>query len=192
VEAVVVREEWQGLEELRGVLRGVLSRHCLDESETDDVIQETYLRAARYRSNLTEAKRLRSWTIRIAMNVLADWKRRAQRCLPTAPDDACLQVEGEAGPHEDLEVPFRLDRWQLEKETALGVLTQALGDLDGADQRVLGSFYRGAQSCRETADECDIPPHLVKVRLFRARQRLLRAIRGRLAKRPGVRTTCPV
>ena len=191
MEAVVAREEWKGLEELREVLRAVLSRHCLDESETDDVIQETYLRAARYRSNLTEAGHLRSWTIRIAMNVLADWKRRARRCLPTAPDDACLQVEGEVGPHDDLEAPFRLDRWQLEKETALGVMIQALADLDGEDQRVLGSFYRGAQSCRETAEECDIPPHLVKVRLFRARQRLLRAIRGRLARRPCVRTACP-
>jgi len=192
LEAVVVREEWQGLEELRGILRAVLSRHCQDESETDDVIQETYLRAARYRSNLTEAKRLRSWTIRIALNVLADWKRRARRCVPTAPDEACLQVESEVGPHEDLEAPFRLDRWQLEKETALGVMSQALGDRDGDDQRVLGSFYRGAQSCRETADECDIPHHLVKVRLFRARQRLLRAIRGRLAQRPGPGTLDPI
>lgn len=181
MDAVVAREEWHGLEELRDFLRAVLSRHCLDQSEADDVIQETYLRAARYRSNLTEGKRLRPWTVRIALNVLSDWKRRARRCQPASPDDACLQVADAPGPYDELDVPYRLGRWELEKDTALELMTHALRGLKRADQRVLGSYYGGSQSCRETAEECDIPLHLVKVRLFRARKRLLRAIRGRLA-----------
>ena len=49
------------------------------------------------------------------------------------------------------------------------------------DRRVLGSFYGGAGSCRETARECAIPVHLVKVRLYRARKRLTRALRRGLS-----------
>ena len=98
--------------------------------------------------------------------------------------DPLTQTVVSVAERNKLEPPFRLGRWELEKETALEVMTQALRGLKRADQRVLGSYYGGAQSCRETAAECDIPLHLVKVRLFRARRRLLRAIRARLALSP--------
>ena len=93
-----------------------------------------------------------------------------------------MQVADAPGPYDELEAPFRLGRWELEKETALELMTQALRRLKRADQLVLSSYYGGAQSCRETARECDIPLHLVKVRLFRARRRLLRGIRELLTR----------
>lgn len=189
MDAVVPSEEWQGLEELREVLRAVLSRRCRDESEAEDVIQETYLRAARYRSSLTEKTHLRSWIIRIALNVLADWRRRSQRYQPAVPEDSGLLAQGDQAREDELGAPYRLEHWHVEKDTALGVLAQALQDLKREDQRVLGSFYHGTQNCRETAAECDIPAHLVKVRLFRARRRLRRAVRGRLAQLGGARAT---
>lgn len=184
MEAVVGDPEWHGLEELRGVLRAVLARHCQDEAEAEDVIQETYLRAARYRGNLTETGRLRSWTTRIAMNVLADAKRRGARHVPTSPEDVALEIGAGERPSAERDGTFRVGRWELDKESLLLVMAQALRHLGREDRRVLDSFYRGAQSCRETAAECDIPAHLVKIRLFRARKRLLRAIRARLALAP--------
>ena len=176
------KETWTGLEEMRGLLRRFLARHSRDENEIEDVIQETFLRAARYRSNLVDVRRLRSWTMRIAVNVLSDTKRRGTRLRSVAPEDPSLELvdaTAEGGPGE--EQCFRLGRWLLEKDEALGHLQGALAELREDDRRVLGSFYGGLESCRETARECGIPGHLVKIRLFRARQRLLRSIRQRLA-----------
>ncbi len=172
---------WQGLEDLRGALRTVLARHTQDENEVEDVIQETYLRAARYRRRLQDARRLRSWTVRIALNVLSDRKRREHRFVPTDPDDVLLDREVECGAFVQVESPVRLGRWEIDRERALDLLSRAMRGLREGDRSVLHSFYGGAQSCRATACECDIPPHLVKVRLFRARQRLSKAIRRELA-----------
>lgn len=181
METADLAEEWQGLEELRESLRTLLASHCRDESEIDDVIQETYVRAARYRGRLTGVQSLRSWTMRIALNVLADTRRRVQRVR--ADDEALDRLfSRERDPEETLHEPeIRLDRWVFGLESALSHLARAVEGLRPEDRRVLDSFYRGGQSCRRTSSDCAIPLHLVKVRLFRARRRLLRALRRRFA-----------
>lgn len=176
---------WCGLEELRDVLRCFLSRHCRDPNEIEDVVQETFLRAAHYRANLCDDQRLRSWTMRIALNVLTDRQRRSTRLVPAHSGEILfdgVELHGEDGEDEDEAEPeFRVGRWLVGKEAALSHLGGALASLRQEDRRVLDSYYGGRGSCRETAEECEIPTHLVKVRLFRARQRLVRAIRRRLA-----------
>jgi RNA polymerase sigma-70 factor (ECF subfamily) len=180
VQAAERRIGWSGLEDLRGALTRVLLRHGCDDHDVDDVIQETFLRAARYRSNLKERGLLRSWATRIALNVLADKKRREGRFRGVEGEQVLEGVEApeDERPWDDPDV--RLESWVLEKEAALRHMKAALASLKHDDRRVLVSFYAGAQSCQETALACRLPAHLVKVRLFRARQRLLRAMRGRL------------
>jgi len=178
---------WQGLADLRRGLRAVLSRRLPDENEVEDVIQETYLRAARYRERLQDDRRLRSWTTRIALNVLSDRRRRERRFLATDPADQVLERDVEGESSAPLDAPVFLGPWEVERECALGLLARALTRLRESDRRVLGSFYGGEGSCRDTAHECDIPPHLVKVRLFRARRRLSKAMRRELVREPGSR-----
>jgi RNA polymerase sigma factor (sigma-70 family) len=175
---------WQGLDDLRGGLRAVLMRRLPDENEVEDVIQETYLRAVRYRGRLQDGRRLRSWTTRIALNVLSDKKRREGRFLATDPADQVLERDAEGGAPAPLEPAVNLGRWELERERALMLLARARTRLRESDRRVLDSFYGGAGSCRATAEECGIPAHLVKVRLFRARRRLSRAMRRELVREP--------
>jgi RNA polymerase sigma-70 factor (ECF subfamily) len=175
---------WHGLADLRGGLRSVLLRRLPDENEVEDVIQETYLRAARYRGRLQDGRRLRSWATRIALNVLSDRRRREQRYLSTEPGDRVLEREAEAGGPALPEAALSLGRFEVERERALLVLARARRRLRESDRRVLDSFYGGAGSCRATAEECGIPPHLVKVRLFRARRRLSRAVRRELLREP--------
>ena len=177
---------WSGLEGLRGRLRSFLSRHCPDENEIDDVIQETYLRAVRYRGRLSEGTRLRSWTTRIALNVLADRRRRECRYVRAHSEDSDGEVFGGelfgvGEPPSTLEPPVRIGRFDIEKDDAVDLLTRILRGMRDEDRRLLGSFYGGAQSCAETARECRIAPAVVKVRLFRARRRLCRAMRHRVA-----------
>ena len=169
---------WHGLEELREGLRSYLSRQCHDENDLDDVIQETLLRAARYRS-CRPVQNLRPWALRIALNVLADTRRRTLRSESAREADA-LESVAEAEP-DAREGMVRVGRWCVDGDAARVLLGSTLGEMRAGDRRLLDSFYSGANCTRAAALECGIPRHLVKVRLFRARRRLQRALRHRVS-----------
>ena len=81
---------------------------------------------------------------------------------------------------------MRVGRGLHDTEDLLSHMTLALESLRVEDRRVLRSYYAGDQNCRATAQECGIAPSLVKVRLFRARRRLTRALRRRIAADRGL------
>ncbi len=176
-------ETWSGLAEMWPVVRHFLAQRCRDENEAEDIVQETLLRASRYRGSLADPARLRPWLLRIAVNLLRDHVRRERR-LPRVEADQELferiegreEVPGES--REDLRV--ELDGAIVEKPRALLHLCDAKGELRTRDRSVLDARYEEGRSCRETAAVCEIPPNLVKVRLFRARKRLQRVLRSRL------------
>ncbi len=174
-------KDWTGLEDLRPDLRSFLTRLCADENELEDVIQETYLRAVRYRTGKRPVRKFRSWIFSIARNVLLDRLRRQERFQSLSEGDMELEWQDdgcEGGLDKEC---FRLDRWSLDRESAIRHLGEALEYLREGDRRVLSSFYGGGENSRATARECGIPAHLVKVRLFRARRRLSKALRRLLA-----------
>jgi RNA polymerase sigma-70 factor (ECF subfamily) len=170
------------LEVLERDLREFLARRCRDASEVDDVLQETFLRAARHRHALTEAGKLRAWAMRIASNALRDLQRRNSR-LPRADlGEAAfdLMAGSEWDPaDEDGEDFVRVGAEWVPRREALRELAQTVCELRPGDRRVLESYYR-ASSGEQTARECGLARALVKVRLFRARRRLERKLRPRL------------
>ena len=178
--------EWDGLEDMRSRLQRYLMRRCRDENEVEDIVQETLLRAARYRDGLTSPARLGSWVTRIASNVFRDHVRRSKR-LPSVGHDATLfeTIEGrEPGPGE-LHDGDSIDLGSevIDKGLLMTDMTRAFRGLFERDQRVLRSYYVGELDSHSTANVCGIPPELVKVRLFRARQRLEQAVRLRVSER---------
>lgn len=181
----VATHTWEGLEDLRPLLVAYLTPRCRDAHELDDIVQETLLRAARYRPSLADSKRLEAWTLRIAANVLRDHIRRERRFPRIEETDSVLELcEGREHPPEERaeSVQLRLGTSVLEKELALRHLDVAMLRLRREDRTVLGSYYAGDGRCAETARTCAISPPLVKVRLFRARRRLLRVLERSLAQ----------
>ena len=173
---------WHGLEPLRDPLRKFLAQRCRDESEADDIIQETFLRAARYRGGLAHPGRLRSWVMRIASNVFRDTAARSCRGPLVVDDEALERVEGrEVAPGEDpreewLEVA---GEW-MDRDVLVRLLRTVMATLKADDRDVLSEYYRGGESCATTAAVCGIPRGLVKVRLFRARRRLEQLLERRV------------
>ena len=166
------------------MLRRFLRRRCRDENEVEDLVQETLIRAARYRGHLTHLDRLRSWSLQIASNVFRDHLRRSVRRPVVGVKEEILEEVpgGEQAPGELIEGDLlELEGDVLDKQVVLGMLSGALKDLVDHDQLVLSSYYGGGQSTAATASVCGIRQDLVKVRLFRARRRLERAVRQRLA-----------
>lgn len=186
---------WIGLEELRSDVRAALSRRSCRRVELDDVVQEALMRAARYRGSLCDPGRLRAWVIRIALNVMRDAVRRDQR-LPRIekPDEVLELVAGRedipGDPPEDDSVEAEGELF--ERHVLIQHMDRALMDLPRVDQRVLGAWYaehdpdRPALHVREVADDMD------KVRVFRARARLTRLLRKRLALDAPVDVSVPI
>jgi len=171
---------WDGLEDMRGALRAFLVRHSHDDNEIDDVIQETFLRAARDRRQ-HRVRRLRPWAMRIALNVLADVRRRGVRARVLASSDEPFDPPAPEPVPED-ERGFQLGHAWLEADTARALLVGAMTELREEDRRLLASFYGGDLTTLTAARACGIPRHLVKVRLYRARQRLLQSLEQQVSE----------
>jgi RNA polymerase sigma-70 factor (ECF subfamily) len=174
---------WAGLADLRPALRRFVSRRCRDEGEVEDIVQEALIRAWRYRASLVDAECLRPWLMRIALNVFRDHVRRERR-LPRVGVEPELfdRIEGrEAIPGEArVECQVELEGAIVERPRVLDHLCDARGTLRDPDRHLLHAYYDAGRSCAETAQVCEIPAHLVKVRLYRARHRLRRVVRSRL------------
>jgi len=175
---------WTGLDDLRADLLRSLTRFDLCRAEIDDIVQETLLRAARYRHRLTDDERLRPWVMRIAVNVMRDSLRRDSR-LPSA--DGCEElldlVEGREaapgdGPEDDV---LEANGEVFERATLLRHLERALGELPRSDRRILNRWYACPDDQKPASRVCEASPELAKVHVFRARGRLVRILRKRLA-----------
>jgi RNA polymerase sigma factor (sigma-70 family) len=175
---------WNGLEELRPELRRYIARYRVCRADLDDVVQEALMRAARYRHRLTDDERLRPWVMRIAVNVMRDRVRRDAR-LPQieTSDEVFALLEGREGipgdgPEDDwLETNGAL----YERALLLRHIGRALDELPPVDRRVLDRWYSCPDDEKPASRVCETSPDLAKVHVFRARGRLSRLLRKRLA-----------
>jgi DNA-directed RNA polymerase specialized sigma24 family protein len=169
---------WSGLEELRDGLRAYLVRLCADENDLDDAIQETFLRAARYRRN-HRVRNLRPWVMRIAQNVLADGRRRQTRSGMTLKTDEPLDVLV-TSPVCVVEGVRIAGGW-FEREAARELVRRGLARLRPADHALLEGHYSGGGDFGAAASDgtgaAGADRRLVKIRLYRARRKLRAVVR---------------
>lgn len=175
---------WHGLEDLRPAIRATLARRGRAWNEIDDIVQETLLRAARYRHSLADPERLKPWVLRIALNVMRDSARRELR-LPRIErgEELFEHLEGHESIPGDESEDVRLEKGGelLEKNVVLQHLSESLEAMSPIDRSVLDLFYSSEDGTRTTAAVCELPPVLVKVKVYRARRRLTRTLRRRLS-----------
>jgi len=178
---------WHGLDDLRPAIHATLARRGRGWSEIDDIVQETLLRAARYRHSLADPTRLKPWVLRIALNVMRDSARRELRMPRIERGEELFEhLEGhESIPGEESE-DLRLEKGGalLEKEVVLQHLSESLDAMSAIDRSVLDLFYASDEGTVTTAAVCEVPPVLVKVKVYRARRRLTRTLRRRLSLDP--------
>lgn len=173
---------WKDLDGEIPVLQHFLRYRCRDDFEADDVIQETLMRAARFRQHLHDKAKLRSWILRISLNVLSDRIRREARLgrRTSNDDEAVFDVPC---PDSMKEKPtIEVDGFSSPAEDVMGMIDDALLKLRNKDRDMVSDYYGGAMSCRETASRCELPVDLVKVRLFRVRRRLKKMVKLELAQ----------
>jgi RNA polymerase sigma factor (sigma-70 family) len=175
---------WRGLADLQRDIERSLSHSCRDRNDLDDMVQETLLRAARFRGGLKDPSLLRPWVLRIAWNVMREYRRsEGRRRQVDVSGDFFRELEGGDREPESCGVsePMPVGDRFFESDDLLRLLTEACCVLKPDERYLLGAFYRDGVECRQMGRRLGIGTHSVKMRLFRLRRRLRRVMAVRAA-----------
>ncbi|MFJ6194697.1 sigma-70 family RNA polymerase sigma factor [Micromonospora sp. NPDC092111] len=134
--------------------------HLLADAETDDLVQETYLRAMRAMPRFAGRSSARTWLFSIARRVAAD-HLRARRARPTATVPPGWDPPAAGRFENGVALDLLLRDLPAERREAF-VATQVLG-----------------LSYAEAAEVCDCPVGTIRSRVARARDELVAALADR-------------
>jgi RNA polymerase sigma-70 factor (ECF subfamily) len=158
------------------VARGILG----DDSEAEDVVQETYLKAFHGIAGFRGESSLATWLTRIAVNEALGRKRKRRPTIDLSGLDL-IDEQGEArvlifpgvSPGADPEA-------DASRAEVRRLLERAIDDLPEGFRVVFVMREIEQMSVEETASQLDILPETVKTRLHRARRLLRDALQERL------------
>ncbi|MEV7091237.1 sigma-70 family RNA polymerase sigma factor [Amycolatopsis sp. NPDC051045] len=140
----------------------VLSLTNHDRQWTEDVVQETMIRAWQHSDTLErEPGMLRGWLLTVARRIVIDgWRNRRVR-----PQEVALEIP------ENAESADRAD-----SSLAALTITRALRELDAKYQSVVHETYLAGNTVRHAAEILGIPEGTVKSRLYTAMRQLRKAL----------------
>jgi len=144
-------------------------RLCKDESDSEDLVQETFLNVFKYLKGFRYETKFKNWLYRIATSVCIK-KRRKSKFAP----ERELSLE-EFIPGEGEAVPTEIPLWasmplaQVLNEELAGMIRGAMKELPDKYRVVFVLRDIEGFSTGETAQILDITTANVKVRLHRAR-----------------------
>jgi RNA polymerase sigma-70 factor, ECF subfamily len=151
--ASVVAEHWSAVYRLLYSLTG-------DPHETDDLIQETFLRALQRYSSLRPDSRIRPWLLRIATNAFFDVVRKAKRA-GTGPLDQDVSAAGPPPGHT------------LETSERAALLQVAMAELTDLTRLVFHLRATEDLSFREIAEVAGTTEQSARWHMHQARTKLL-------------------
>lgn len=138
--------------------------HLIGAHEADDLVQETYLRAMRSLPRFAADSSARTWLLSIARRVAADHIRALTRQPRTQGGEGWADAADRAAPQTRFDDAFAItdlvNALPVDRRFAF-VATQIVG-----------------LSYAEAAEVCDVPVGTIRSRVARARDDLVRAIRG--------------
>ncbi|WP_328444705.1 sigma-70 family RNA polymerase sigma factor [Amycolatopsis sp. NBC_00438] len=140
----------------------VLSLTNYDRQWTEDVVQETMIRAWQHSDTLErEPGMLRGWLLTVARRIVIDgWRNRRVR-----PQEVALEIP------ENAETADRTD-----SSLAALTISRALTELDEKYQSVISETYLAGNTVRQAATILGIPEGTVKSRLYTAMRQLRKAL----------------
>ena len=140
-------------------------RLCGRREIAEDLVQETFYHAWRSFDSLREANRARPWLFQILRFRYSHWVRAdTRRPNLTAPIDGAGEPEG-------------IDGGQMLEQMALSEsLQQALDHLDDRYRVPLLMVFMEGLTCKEAAEQLDVPLGTVLSRIHRARQALKKTL----------------
>jgi RNA polymerase sigma-70 factor, ECF subfamily len=159
---------WEIYDRYYARVRGYAASMLRDGSASDDVVQETFLRAQTRLESVREPDKVAAWLFRIAHNLCMDQlrARQASRIDPAA-DPETAATCGSVSVQRD-----------LERGEMSACVREKVDHLPETDRSVILLYDIMTLSHQEIADVLGIEVGAVKVRLHRARRKLRALLEG--------------
>jgi len=157
----------EALPQLDAVARYAVSL-TRDESDADDLVQETFLRAFRAWNQFIVGSDCRAWLFAICRNTYLRSSKREQRVIPC--EDAELEALGAAAIHASAQQDGLEDMFA--RHDLLAAIQRAVDELPETFREAVVLVDLEEQSYQHTANVLGIPVGTVRSRLFRGRRLL--------------------
>ncbi|MCC8427279.1 RNA polymerase sigma factor [Mucilaginibacter sp. UR6-11] len=139
-------------------------RFTKNREDAEEVAQDCFIKAFRSLVSFKQESKFSTWLYSIVYTTAMTSLRKTRLDTASIDDeDTLIQVAN---------VPSGYDTDNIENKSRSFYLNQAIGQLTADDAAIITLFYQGGQSLEEIARTLGIEANSVKVKLFRARQRL--------------------
>lgn len=138
-------------------------RFAKSREDAEEIAQDCFIKAYRSLASFQQQSKFSTWLYSIVYTT-AMTSLRKKRVLTDSIDseETFVQIENKPSGYDD----------NAENKSRSFYVNQAIGQLLPDDATIITLFYKGEQSLEEIAQTMGIEANTVKVKLFRARQRL--------------------
>ncbi|HTD41632.1 MAG TPA: RNA polymerase sigma factor [Mucilaginibacter sp.] len=139
-------------------------RFAKNREDAEEIAQDCFIKAYRSLSTFQRQSKFSTWLYSIVYTTAMTFLRKKRVDTDSIDDEnTYIQLENSASGH---------DANLAENKSRSYYLNQAITQLLPDDAAIITLFYMGEQSLEEIGNTLGIEPNTVKVKLFRARQRL--------------------
>ena len=139
-------------------------RFAKGREDAEEIAQDCFIKAYRSLSSFQQQSKFSTWLYSIVYTTAMTFLRKKRIDTSSIDDDeSYIQIENK---------PSGYDEYNVENKSRSYYINQAIEQLLPDDATIITMFYKGEQSLEEIAHAMGIEANTVKVKLFRARQRL--------------------
>ena len=139
-------------------------RFSKNREDAEEIAQDCFIKAYRALTSYGGQSKFSTWLYTIVYNTAMTFLRKKRIATDSIDDDATfIQVKNRESAY---------DADNVENKSRSFYLNQAIAQLLPDDAAIITLFYKGEQSLEEIAQALGMEANTVKVKLFRARQRL--------------------
>jgi RNA polymerase sigma factor (sigma-70 family) len=139
-------------------------RFAKGREDAEEIAQDCFIKAYRSLSSFQQQSKFSTWLYSIVYTTAMTFLRKRKLDTSSIDDDeSYIQIENK---------PSGYDEYNVENKSRSYYINQAIEQLLPDDATIITMFYKGEQSLEEIAQVMGIEANTVKVKLFRARQRL--------------------
>jgi RNA polymerase sigma factor (sigma-70 family) len=138
-------------------------RFSKNREDAEEIAQDCFVKAYRSLSSFQRQSKFSTWLYSIVYTTAMTFLRKKRVDTDSIDDEnTYIQLENHSG----------YDVNSAENKSRSYYLNQAIGELLPDDAAIISLFYMGEQSLEEIGQTLGMAPNTIKVKLFRARQRL--------------------
>ena len=139
-------------------------RFAKGREDAEEIAQDCFIKAYRALATFNGQAKFTTWLYSIVYTTSMTFLRKKRLDTDSIDDEGSyLQIEAQ---------PSGYDTHNVENKSRSFYLNQAIGQLLPDDAAIITLFYKGEQSLEEIGQALGMEANTVKVKLFRARQRL--------------------